>query len=486
MMPVAEGDATARRALWSKTVPVLYLVATMVLCSASIAAIRLEPFDIGTREFDLFLGQIDAVRWGRIAHSILFLGLGGLYLSLTARPDPLPKWLIPSTVAVWFLSVPWINPDVFYYLAKGWIDSHYGLNAYTDRVTDLPGFQTDPIFASVAPSILSHTGNYGPRFHDLSRAIAFASNGSPVIGLFLFKAVGLVALRAIELTIRQLLTDDGRPTAALAKWLWLNPLILATFVGGAHNDVYLVLLMLLAARYGARNRAVLAGFFVGLAIAVKLAGLFIAPVIAIATMMHVQPIGPRIRNLLRLGAGSALGLMLGFGFSSGSLSYFAAWADGSGGWPRSSIFMFLQPLVERLMGLPLDTLLIGRGLFLVLGGLRLLHLWRSHQGAIAGFITQASFEMLILAELLTMKMMNEWYLLWPMAFGLARAGRAEGEWIRQMTIAYMPVIIWAIVGSILSILASQFFIAMALLTSVIAYFRTTLKRPPDGATRLLQ
>ena len=448
----------------------IYIAATLVLCGPSILALGLEPFDIGSREFDPFLGMFGSPTAGRVLHSVLFVLLGWLYIRITRLPSRPPLWLAPLSVGIWFLSVPWISPDVFFYLAKGWMEAHYGLDPYTVRISSIEGFATDAIFQSVVPALNTVLGNYGPRFQDLSRVIAILSAGSPVTGLMLFKLVGLVALFGISHGVRRLASMNGTTSTMLADRFWLNPLILASFVGAAHNDVFITAAMIYSVILIIRRLHLAGGLALGFAISLKLSAIFISPAVLLVPIYRRQGIRITMRDTGAILLGLIMGVALGFAYRPEAIGYFGSWMNNDTQYFRSSIFQFLVPAANETFGVgAVNVPLIGKGLFVVLG---LATLWRNllNSKSEAAFVTRSAFELLVLGQLLAMQMMNEWYLLWAIVFALPLLCNATNAWIEQLSLIYMPAVVWAIVGIPALVIATQALITTAFVLSAGLYF----------------
>lgn len=88
-------DDDARSAPAFDWTSIAYFFLTVALCGPSMRAWTLEPFNIGDREFDLFLGQFGNRDLGRVWHTLGFLLLGALYVQLMKCSRTVPKWLLP-------------------------------------------------------------------------------------------------------------------------------------------------------------------------------------------------------------------------------------------------------------------------------------------------------------------------------------------------------------------------------------------------------
>lgn len=435
----------------------VYLCVTMVLCAPSIYAWRLLPFDVGAREFDYFLKQWTNPLLGQLIHFSSFLALGELYRRFLFRKSVLPKWLLLSAAGIWLLSVPWISPDVFFYLSKGWMEVQYGLDPYTTPLSSLRSYRSDPMFVGVVPALGKVLGNYGPAFQLLSSVLAWISGGNPKLGLLLFKLASLGALVGIVAQARAIHSRlHGQTAAELAPAAFLlNPLVLVCVVGAAHNDVLLVLLMLLSVRAVIGGRAILGGVCIGLTVSMKISAIFIVPALVLAPLT-----GPLNRANFRMSLSTAMGFVVGCGLGLGvrpeSFGYFAGWVGNDSAFFRSTIYIMLWPLLNSFIEIGPNSLLrIGQLGFIAVGAFRLRTLLRNSHENRALFVVRASLELMLLGQLLAMQMMNEWYLLAPVVFALILHGNAETKWVSRISVLYMPIVIWAILGNALVVFIAQ-------------------------------
>lgn len=354
------------------------------------------------------------------------------------------------------------------YISKGWMEANYGLDPFVVSILDVPGHQNDPIFGSMVDSLKPIIGNYGPRFQDLARLVAEVSSGNPAVALFLFKALGLVVLIAIAKVLEQFPFSERESVRHL---LLLNPLILANFVGAAHNDVYSALPMLVCAALTIRRRFLWAGLCLGFATSLKISSILIAPAVCLSLAVGPTESKTMLRGWMALGVGSLVGLLVGFAGNTESLTIFVDYANNEA-LLRSTIHALLAPsLAELNAGQPVSTLLFGRIVFFLIAGWRLFRNLRSTEVNRESFIVGGAFETIILAQIFAMQMMNEWYLLWAFVFALAWNQRASREWLFELTLVYMPAAIWAVLAESRTIWIAQAVIVTALALSAIRYFR---------------
>ncbi|HEY5110306.1 MAG TPA: polyprenol phosphomannose-dependent alpha 1,6 mannosyltransferase MptB [Acidimicrobiales bacterium] len=160
-------------------------------------------------------------------------------------------WVI---LALWglplFLGAPLFSRDLYSYVAQGQLARH-GLNPYVVAPSALgPG----NLLSSIASVWRNTASPYGPLFVSVSHLGASVSGGSLVSQILVFRAVELVgvALLMVSLPVlaRRLGNDPG-----LALWLAvLSPLALFSFVSSGHNDALMLGLMLAGITLGTGGR----------------------------------------------------------------------------------------------------------------------------------------------------------------------------------------------------------------------------------------
>lgn len=422
-----------------------FFTLSLLLCGPSYAAWLRRPFDVGANEFDPWLALIP-IQWpAQVAHAVLFAALALLYVRITRTCRPLSKWYVFAVWSVYLAAVPWLSPDVLFYLAKGWLQAQYGYNPYLTAVGAVEGFSADPIFASMAPSLLQLKGNYGPLFQVMSVAVARMSGGNPVMGLLLFKGLSAVALWGCFELIVLVARSTGRSREELQSWFLLNPLLLFNFLAAAHNDVLLMLLVLGCAAVWLRGRHFLGATLIGISISFKLVAVFLTP--ALAVFLALSRGGrstARVWGAALLGA--ALGLAASLAIDISAFGYFGQIVANDTNF-RSTIHMFLNPLLLAL-GAPatLSSISIGRVIFLLLGSVVTWLNARHFQRNPPVFLVVCSFELFLLAQYFVLPSMAEWYVLWPICFALCCPGPESRRWIRRITVLYMPVVVWSVVG----------------------------------------
>jgi hypothetical protein len=175
------------------------------------------------------------------------------------------------------LVYPITAADVFEYIAYARITVDHGANPHLYRPLDFPD---DPFVRySAWPHI---TSPYGPLWTYVSVPVALLAGSSLLSYLLLFKALAL-AVHLVNSALIYGILRDWRPSYALAGtvlYAW-NPLVLFESAGGAHNDVLVMLPVLLAVYLFVRGRYSLAIVVSALSCLLKMPMVIVVPLFVV-------------------------------------------------------------------------------------------------------------------------------------------------------------------------------------------------------------
>ncbi len=297
-------------------------------------------------------------------------------------------WAAPMVVAP-----PLFSRDVFSYAAQGEMTAHH-LNPYFLGPFSLG---STPYLNPVDPLWWNTPAPYGPFFLWIDGAIDRLTLHNPlatVVGLRLLEvaAVALIGVGVVMLA-RGLGRDPGEAFVLAA----LNPLILLTIVGGAHNDGLMTGLLVVGLGFAVNRRPWWALFFVSLATAVK------APAaigLAFVAWNWLPPDAPLKQRLQPFAAG---------GLVAGAVLLVSSYLSGFGfGWVRN----LLTPGTVRSWAAPATAVGMAGG--------NLLHAVGLHMVSVTATIGAARLVGLVAATALTL------WLLW-------RSG--ERGWVRSLGVS---------------------------------------------------
>jgi alpha-1,6-mannosyltransferase len=337
-------------------------------------------------------------------------------------------WSIPMVVAP-----PLFSRDVFSYAAQGEMTSLHispylygpftlGSNAYTRPV--------DPLWGNTpAP--------YGPFFLFLDSTIDKITAHHQlwtVVGLRLLEVVAVAMIGyGVVMLARGLGRDPGEAFVLAA----MNPLVLLTLIGGAHNDAIMTGFLVIGLALAVQRHPVWALFFVSLATAIK------APAaIGLAFVAwNWAPPGASLKQRVRpfaiggVVAAAVLGvttLIAGFGFgwvdnllSNGTVRSWAAPATGAG-MAITNILHALGAHGIALASVLSKTRFIG---VVIAVAFTLWLLWRSPE---RGWVRSLGLALLLFVVL--GPVVQPWYLAWGLVIFAASYEGREHFWLLLLSI----------------------------------------------------
>jgi alpha-1,6-mannosyltransferase len=326
---------------------------------------------------------------------LLVLALYGLYLLVVRYADAVPwSWAIAAIGVlhlVWLLAPPMWLTDAFNYLGYLRIGARHDLNPYTHFLEAVPG---DAAFRWVTwPKLHSP---YGPLFLAGFWPVAFV--GVPA-GLWTFKltvaaaAVGCIAL------VGRLARELDRPVVPAMLFVGLNPLWLAYGVGGAHNDMFMLVLLLGGLLAFMRRHETAAGAMVILGAAIKASGGLLLPFMLV---------GARDRRKLLIGAAAAGAFVVVISvifFSSDPLAALTSFANQGG---QYSLKSFPGQAAQVLLGVDMIggvAEAVANALLLIVVAALIVRAWRG-----ANWLDSAGWA--TVALLLSLVWLMPWYIVW--------------------------------------------------------------------------
>ena len=340
----------------------------------------------------------------------------------------LALWSVPMIVAP-----PLFSRDVFSYAAQGEMTS-YHISPYLYGPVTLG---SSPYVTPVDPLWGNSPAPYGPFFLFLDGSIDRITAHHElwtVVGLRILEVFAVVLIGyGVTMLAKGLARDPGEAFVLSA----MNPLVLLTLIGGAHNDAIMAGFLVVGLALAVQRHPVWALFFCSLATAIK------APAAIGLAFVAWTWLGPRatlkqkIRPFLIGGviAGLTLGvtsLLAGFGFgwinnllSNGTVRSWAAPATGVGmalgnifhalGWHSITIGSVLS--VTRFLGL------------LTAAGFSLWLLWHSEQ---RGWVRSLGLSLILFVEL--GPVVQPWYLAWGLVILAASYQGREHFWLLLLSI----------------------------------------------------
>jgi hypothetical protein len=386
-------------ALLGATSEIIYLAYTLLY--------PLTIYGHANRPFDL--EQLSNTRrWAAAIYVVGLIALFALFWATLriARRVHVPLRLIVACGLIFGFTLVWLYPitatDLFQYVLRARVRVVHGANP---MVVTPDHFPDDPLlpFAGEWADDLSP---YGPAWELLAEGIARVGPREAVSGALAYKGVALLAYLACVALLAWGTRGDGQ---ALLLFAW-NPLVLLQGLGNGHNDLLMLVWVLLALLLWERKRlwapAVAA---LTLAVLTKASSALLAPLLMVAILRSQRGWSRRLGVLIGAGA-LALGLVL-----LAYLPFWPPWESIAGVFDEFShrytytiaalLRMILREFIpnELALAVPRAT---GQVIFALLYLWTLVRVWqRRMRLAEAGFLTYFAY-------LLTSTSYRIWYPLW--------------------------------------------------------------------------
>ncbi|MCC6133518.1 MAG: DUF2029 domain-containing protein [Acidobacteria bacterium] len=462
---------------WPGLLPFWLLAALSVLFVLPSARLWFQrPLRVTAYEFEYFLGlflppdedlRLAVILTGRMIHFLGFLVIGLLYAVCAEKVRKGPEmysWRflvgVSAVLCVAFtIAMPWVSPDIFFYIGTGWLDGHYGMSPYLHTMSEVPGFRSEEMFQNVYPGFLFGPTTYGPLFQLLAKWVSLLSGGSEIAALALHKTVYLAAHGVASFLLTRLVPLGS------AKWAFFfyacNPLNLFSILTCAHHDHLINVLVILAFVLRQASRPLLSGAALGTAFSIKY-----VPVLLLPLFFLDLAVNGRTRESVGGRAGRAFVLVLGFLLAAGVWYVFypeAAkpflravgvdqWLQGSGtigsgggiGVYRNSIY-YLVPFIRgvfpsfryiRYENMTL-VLLLAYGVYLVW---ILLKSWKAGRFP----LPEASLVFFLFYFLVLNQTNQEWYLTWILGFLVLVGSEAAIRFGYRISILFLPLVIFTV------------------------------------------
>ena len=202
--------------------------------------------------------------WSGVALMLLaWLWLGRRVIDRTAT-----QYTMIATTGFWLapllLSVPVFSRDTYSYLAQGAL-LRDGFDPYLVGPIENPNSLLD----NVSPIWTTTTAPYGPAFILVAKFVTLLVGDDVVAGTMLLRLCMLPGLALLIWAVPRVARHVGANSAA-ALWICvLNPLVIIQLMGGVHNEMLMVGLMMAGIALCFGGRCVSGVTLIGVAVAVK-------------------------------------------------------------------------------------------------------------------------------------------------------------------------------------------------------------------------
>jgi len=389
--------------------------------SPQIAGWLTTPFGGGA------LGERLGFRVFLIAVLAFSAGYGGLALLARSVSKRWAIALIAALHAIIFVGPILLSTDVFSYIAYARMGVEHGLNPYTHGPISITH---DPIYHYVGQDWKKVDTAYGPLYTLISYPFGLLGVTGALWGM---KALAMLASAGtLALTWRCARLRQMDPVKALLL-VGANPLYVIYTLGGAHNDLLMMLLMMVAVAltFAGRDASAAATVVAGALVKATVAALL--PFMILARRSRAQVLGAL--GALALGAAIAYAV-----FGVDGVNIVAALNRDAAFVSSDSFATEIAHLFGKPGVFPIDHDLLKAMLVLIVAHL----LWRTWRG----YDWVAASGWALLAISVTSTWLLAWYILWPLPLAVIARDRrllaatlaVQGLFVfHQLTPLFAPV-----------------------------------------------
>lgn len=229
----------------------------------------------------------------------LFLSLFAIYFAILKRWKQLFKskkkmFVFILIIGILFcIIIPTTSLDIYSYIGNGWLDSNYHENPYYTTVQEILNNNSDEMLRKVALCWRTETVVYGPAWSLICKVLTKISFGNLTSALYIFKISNLIIFLGCCILIQKI-TKKRLFTLLFS----LNPFILFEFLANAHNDIYLIFLVLLAIYFIKNKKNITASVAcIAIATALKYLSILLLPFI-LAYALKNEDIKNKIKKII--------------------------------------------------------------------------------------------------------------------------------------------------------------------------------------------
>ena len=230
------------------------------------------------------------------------------------------------TSAIFIVMLPWTTSDIFYYMGVGELDSVYQQNPYYITMKDYGNqnkeiLKNDPIMKQgYANYWAGTTVVYGPIAQLIFRSITKISFKNIDICIVLFKLVNII-VHLINCYLIFKITKKLKFSIIYG----LNPFILLEFIANVHNDVIIILFILLSLYFLLKKKQILPSVaLLAIATGIKYFTILLLPVVILYHFRDEQKIWKRLLRCIQYGSIFLIILLLEYAIYFKDMSIFTA------------------------------------------------------------------------------------------------------------------------------------------------------------------
>lgn len=248
-------------------------------------------------------------------------------------------WLAPL-----LLSVPLFSRDTYSYLAQGAL-LRDGFDPYVVGPIENPNILLD----NVSTVWTTTTAPYGPAFILVAKFVTLVVGDNVVAGTMLLRLCMLPGLALLIWAAPRVARHVGG-NAAVALWICaLNPLVIIHLMGGVHNEMLMVGLMMAGIALTFAGRHVGGAALIAIAVAVKATAVLALPFMVWVWVRHIG--GNRLRAFAIASAASVATFVAVFAVLSGLAGVGLGWLTALAGSVRIINWLTLPTAAANLIDL---------------------------------------------------------------------------------------------------------------------------------------
>lgn len=363
-----------------------------------------------------FIFKIPKTILAKWINTISFIGLMSvmfiLYILIIKHSNKIFKSKKQLIIAICIISVlfaliiPYTSTDVYSYIANGWSDSHYHENPYYKSVGQVSDeyHVRDQMQNKIANCWRYETVVYGPLWTLICKLLTSISFGNIDVALAIFKGTNLI-VHLINCFLIWKITHKKKFVLIYGA----NPAILFEALSNVHNDIFIVLFILLAIYFVTKKKnLMLSVAFVAMATAIKYLGILILPFI-ILYHLRKKNILEKIKYCVLYGLEFIVILAGFYAIYVRDLNIFAGLFIQQSKYNRSIMLVFYYLIGEQSTNILKTALLAVFAILYVYTVIKLL--LNNNTEIFSSYIREYSTLLYIFTFILITNF-NSWYILW--------------------------------------------------------------------------
>lgn len=354
--------------------------------------------------------------WGVVA---TLAAMFAAYVVSVRAADRLSGRAVLMTIAglhaLVLLAPPLVSTDVFSYAAYARMGALYGTNPYLHGPHAIA---LDPVFPFIGAKWSYIPTAYGPVFTVLSYALAPLSIAATALA---YKAIAAGASLVTIALVWNAARLRGVNQVKAVALVGLNPLIVVYGVGGAHNELLMLAVMMGGVYMMLQHRERAGGGLLGIATGIKLTAGVLLP-FAVAGGTARRGGNPRRDVLLGAGVATAVLAVVTYGvFGTGALNLFSTLkqTQSEGDWHS------IPGFISARLGLGTIPTAVGLVLGLIFVGVLCWLVWKTWRGEL-DWIHGAAWA--TVALLVTASSLLPWYVAWLLPLVALASDRRLWRW----------------------------------------------------------